>query len=142
MREFLVAPLVVYGVLIGLLSIWSLSNKAEQKLDQMIEMEDTLHMIVGDDLHAQKKLLINVQRGVTVLYTVFSLGSLYVLLYDTVGSGIALSLLTIELLEHLMQVRMIKRASSIHEIPYKSSVFRFTSMMHLIGVAAIIGIML
>lgn len=142
MRELLAAPLFVYGCLVGLLTIWGLSNTKDHSETQMQEMQDALVSIVGEDTTLHKKILSKLHWGVFAFYAVFSLVSLYVFVYHTVGLVVSLILFITEIVEHATHLFVVRNSESVKDIPYKSNVSKIASLIHLIGVASILGLLL
>lgn len=141
MREMLTIPMFTYGSLLGIFTIFSLSH-SDSNEEELKEAEMALSLMMDDSLAAKRRLVVNISWFTFAIYAIFSLVSMYIFLYDVYGSILSLFLLLIEISEQIIRLRKIKRADTLREMLNIERFSKITTIIHLIGIAAILGFLI
>lgn len=142
MREILTVPLMIYGFIAGLVISFDLAKSNKKRVNEIESAESSLELMVGSQLSAKKSLTTKILWFSFLLYITYSLLSIYVFFYHPLGRFIASLLLSLEVSEHIVHLKQIKEANSFTEIMMKGIVSKWSSYIHLVGIACLVGFLL
>lgn len=142
MRENLIVPIFIYGCFAGLMNSLNLAKSNKRKEKEVKSVEESVELMVGSELSAKKSFASKIVWFTFLMYIVYSLSLVYVFFHHPFGRLLALFLFTVEIIEHILHLKQIKKARSFDKIMIKGRFSNWSSVFHLIGIACLLGLLI
>lgn len=142
MKELFVIPMVLYGVLMGIMICINRAKSKSEKLTQTVATENLMTTMFGDKLSKKKEVVIKIVLFQFVLLFGYTLISLWMNITVPITRYFILVMLLVLVVELIARMLTLLKASSSKELVERKKISDIAPYIYLVVIAVSIGTML
>ncbi|WP_225744085.1 hypothetical protein [Marinilactibacillus sp. Marseille-P9653] len=142
MKELFVIPMVLYGVLVGIMISMNRAKSKSEKLSQTVATENLMDTMFGNELSKKKGVVIRIVLFQFVLLFGYTLISLWMNFTVPITRYFTLVMLLLLVVELLTRMITLLKASSSKELVERKKISDIAPYIYLVVIAVSIGTIL
>ncbi|MFC6464573.1 hypothetical protein ACFP65_06035 [Marinilactibacillus sp. GCM10026970] len=142
MKELFVIPMVLYGVLMGIMICMNRAKSKSEKLSQTVATENLMATMFGNELSKKKEVVIRIVLFQFILLFGYTLISLWLNFAVPIARYFILVMLLVLVVELITRIITLLKASSSKELVERKKISDIAPYIYLVVIAVSIGTML